>query len=327
MKHRYSMDGWCYRLRPVRISDAQFIIDVRLEDLQRNRFIHRISDNIEQQKQWLEQYFQREGDYYFVVENRFTAVPEGLIAFYNVIDGSAEWGRWVLKKGSLAAVESVYLLYRIAFEQAGLQELYCCTVAENTSVVSFHTSIGEKTREIRKNAFEIDGKRYDAVVQYADRAHFYEKIAPVLEKQGQIIAGRIRKRIGLGMEFHHIGIATQGIEKELPLYTLMEYKPESNIFEDPAQGVRGLFLAAEGQPRLELLENLPGSTTLDIPLKNGQKMYHTAYFVRDIEMALQVLKNQRGRILSPLKDSVFFGTRICFVMLPNMSLIELIEKT
>lgn len=186
MNHSYSMEGYGYLLRPIKCTDVAFIIEVRLEDLERNRFVHPISSDVSEQEAWLDRYFKRNGDYYFVVENQITKKREGLIAFYNEMDGKAEWGRWVLKKESLAAAASVYLLYRIAFEQVGLQELYCRTVADNTRVVSFHTHIGEKMRCRHKEIFEINGTKYDAVEQYSDRGNFYRKIFPLLEKRAQI---------------------------------------------------------------------------------------------------------------------------------------------
>lgn len=325
MKHHYSLEGYGYRLRPIKLSDAAFVIRIRREDLERNRYIHPISEDVAEQKAWLERYFERVDDYYFIVENRVTGMPEGLIAFYNAENGRAEWGRWVIQKGSLAAVESVYLLYRIAFEQAGLKELYCRTLAVNTPVVSFHTSIGEKTREIIKNSAIIYGEAFDTVEQFAGQEHFYREIAPLLEKQSQRIAHRNLKRELGEISFHHIGVATREIEKELPLYTLMGYEKESGIFEDHAQGIRGLFLIAKDQPRLELLENLVGSHTLDEPLMRGQKLYHTAYYVENIEKAVEVFSHSRAKMISPLKQSTYFGKRICFLMLPNMSLIELME--
>ena len=326
MKHRYSLEGYGYRLRPVRLSDASFIVQVRREDMERNRYIHQISDDVAAQERWLDAYFAREGDFYFVVENRVTGEPEGLIAFYGEADGRAEWGRWVIRKGSLAAAESVYLLYRIAFEQAGLRELYCRTLCENKAVVSVHTSMGELTRGIVKGSAILDGISYDAVEQYADREHFYTKIAPKLEAQARAVARRNLKCAVGGFDFHHIGVATRGIEKELPTYLLLGYQREDEPFTDPAQGIRGLFLTSEGQPRLELLENLEGSKTLDKPLEHGQKLYHMAYLVGDIERAIEVLAANRAKVIAPLKYSAYFGARICFLMLPNMGLIELIEE-
>lgn len=326
MKHKYSLDGFGYRLRPIKKTDAAFVVEVRLEDAARNRFIHTISNDVSAQEAWLEKYLEREGDYYFIVENRVTGQSEGLIAFYDEADGRAEWGRWVIKKGSLAAAESVYLLYRIAFEQVGLKELYCRTIADNVAVVSFHNSIGEKTRTVIQNAVELNDVHYDVVEQYSDPEHFYTQIAPKLEKQAQMIARRNRKQAVGDMTFHHVGVATKSIEKELPVYLLMGYEKEGEAFEDPAQGIRGLFITAKDQPRLELLENLPDSHTLDKPLANGQKFYHTAYYVNDIEAALEMFQKNRAKVISPLKESVYFGKRICFLMLPNMQMIELLEK-
>lgn len=326
MKHNFSMEGFAYRLRPIRLDDAQFIIDVRLEDAERNKYIHRISRDVSDQEAWLNRYFEREGDYYFVIENRLTGEREGLIGFYDAADGKAEWGRWVVKKGSLAAVESVDLVYRIAFEMAGLNELYCRTLELNSEVVSFHTSIGEQERQLLVDAFEIDGEKYNAVEQYADRDIFYNSIHPSLQKKCAMIFRRNMKSLVGRFQFHHIGVACRDIEKEFPMFSLLGYTRESAVFEDELQGVKGFFITAPEQPRLELMQDINGSGTLAPHIKNGNKMYHFAYTVSDIEKASEVLQRARGRVISPLKQSAYFGKRICFIMLPNMYLIELIEE-
>ncbi len=326
MKHNYTMDGFCYRLRPIKLSDAQFVVDTRLEDQERNRFIHRISPDVSLQEKWLEDYFQREGDCYFIVENRLTRNPEGLIAFYDICDGKAEWGRWVMRKDSLAASESVDLLYRIAFEKAGLSELYCRTLAENESVVSFHNSIGEHTRRVIPEAFELDGKQCDAIEQYADKDIFYSEIHPRLEKTCEMIFKRNFRSLVGKFEFHHIGVAVKDIEKELSVFSLLGYTKESGIFEDETQGIRGIFLTSKNQPRLELLMDINGSGTVAPYIQNGNKMYHFAYTVSDIEKAMDVFIKSRAQVISPLKKSTYFGKRICFLMLPNMYMIELVEE-
>lgn len=325
MKHTLKLEGFGFRLRPIRVEDAQFIIDVRLEDAERNQFIHTISTEVSEQEAWLNQYFLRDGDFYFVIENRITGEREGLIAFYDECDKSAEWGRWVLKKGSLSAAESVWLLYRIAFEQKGLKELYCRTVVDNTAVVSFHESIGELARTVHPGAFELSGQKYDAVEHYSDREHFYKVVAPTLERQAKIVLRRQMKQICGAFDFHHIGVATKNIEKELSTYLLLGYEKEDEVFQDDVQGIRGQFLISKSAPRLELLENLPGSHTLDKQLENNQKLYHIAYCVNDVEKAIEVFAKSRAKLLSPLKWSTYFRKRICFLMLPGMVMLELIE--
>ena len=53
MNHKCTLDGYCYRLRPVKVSDAEFIVKTRLEDAERNIFIHKISPDISLQEEWI----------------------------------------------------------------------------------------------------------------------------------------------------------------------------------------------------------------------------------------------------------------------------------
>ena len=326
MKHKCTLDGYCYRLRPVKLSDAEFIVKTRLEDAERNIYIHKISSDVSLQEEWIRNYLERDGDYYFIVENRFSNESEGLIAFYNVEGNKAEWGRWVIKKGSFAAAESVKLLYKIAFEQVGLDELYCDTIEDNKAVVSFHTSIGEKTREVIKDGVELNGTYYNAVIQYSDRKNFYEVVEPRLDNNAYMIYKRmLKQRVGT-LDFEHIGVAVKNIEKEMKNYLLLGYRQVSYIFEDNTQGIRGVFLAREGHPKLELLENLEGRDTVTKQLESGNKMYHRAYLTKNIEAAVELFKANKAKVISPMVMSTFYKTRICFMILPNMEMIELVEE-
>ena len=318
--------GYGYLLRPVKMEDAQFIIDVRLEDQERNQFIHKISSELKVQEQWIENYLSREKDYYFVIENVLTKEREGLIAIYDVADERAEWGRWVVKKGSMAAVESVNLLYKIAFEKLGLRELYSCTIEDNKAVVAFHDSIGQKTRRIIEKAVILEGKEYNVVEQFVDKEYYYSTVKQILEEKSEkIFLRNLKTKLGK-MEFHHIGVATENIEKEQHVFSMLGYRKENDSFEDLEQGVRGVFMIAKDQPRIELLENLEDRNTVTHFVEAGNKMYHFAYIVENIEKAISILSNCRIRIISPLKVSTYFKNRICFLVLPNKFMIELIEK-
>ena len=142
-----------------------------------------------------------------------------------------------------------------------------------------------------------------------------------MDKTQQIITNNILDTL----QFHHIGVAAQNIAKEVPSYQILGYKCEEEFFEDPQQGIRGLFLRADDAPTLEVLENLEGSHTLDSWLNRGQKFYHVAYCVEDIEAVLEALKKEHARVISPLKESTYFHKKICFLMLPNRQIVELIE--
>lgn len=128
------------------------------------------------------------------------------------------------------------------------------------------------------------------------------------------------------LEFHHTGVACDAIAADEPAYIAMGFVPEGPAFEDPLQGVRGRFLSGTGT-RIELLEDLPGATTLAPWRKAGVRLYHQGYLTADIESALERLRAARGILLRPPLPAVAFeGRRVAFVMLPGMLCVELIER-
>lgn len=82
----------------VEIGDADFIIKVRTGYAERSKYVHAISSDISVQQSSIKDYYTREGDYYFVIENQLTDQREGLISIYNFDSEKkiAEWGRWIV---------------------------------------------------------------------------------------------------------------------------------------------------------------------------------------------------------------------------------------
>lgn len=325
MKHNIRISGYSYRLRPVELADAQFIVDTRLEDEKKSQYVHKISPDVNLQINWLNNYFEREGDYYFIVENLFTKEKEGLISIYDVNGDIAEWGRWVFKRGSLGALESVNLIYKVAFEKLGLNELYTRTVEDNTTVVNFHKSINAKYRTLLKDEFELEGKKYNAVEQYVDKEYYFSTLENFLDIRCQKLFERNMKNAVGSFKFHHYGIACKNIDIQCNEYK--NYK-KSDYFEDEFQGVKGLFMVSDYKlPTLELLENLDNSNTVTPYLTENSKIYHSGYLVENIEKAHTFLVEILGaKIISDFKQSVYFKKRICFLILKNKKMIELIEE-
>lgn len=325
MNHNIIIDGASYRIRPVKFSDAQFIVDIRLADAERNKFINRISADISVQERWINNYLERTDDYYFVVENLFTGKPEGLIGIYDIANGRGEWGRWVIDKTSLAAIESVDLMFKASFEHLGLSEVYCRTIANNHSVVSFHDSLNELRRDVIKKYVCLDDVWFDVVEHYVPKEYYYDCLRDNLEVKALTIYKRnIRKYFG-ELEFHHIGVATSNIEKEFGCYRSLGYRREDKCFVDEVQGIKGQFIISDNGPRLELLENLPGRDTLTKWLDANIKNYHFAYKVKNFDFMIESFRHKRIRALTKPEVSVYFKKRICFFVLPNKFIIELIE--
>jgi RimJ/RimL family protein N-acetyltransferase len=193
MRHDLRIDGYGFRLRPVCDSDAPFIVRLR-SDTTLNRFIHASSPRLDDQLEWLAKYYDRPGDYYFAVEALAGGASEGVVSLYDIHprESCAEWGRWILDHGSLAAVESAWLTYRVAFEQVGLQEVYCRTVTDNASVVSFHDSCGITDRRLLPGFFELAGQRLDAIEHRVHRTE-WAVIAPRMARLAQFTAQRLSR--------------------------------------------------------------------------------------------------------------------------------------
>lgn len=129
-----------------------------------------------------------------------------------------------------------------------------------------------------------------------------------------------------GLTFHHIGVACRDLDREQAGYALLGYVPEGPDFEDPVQGVRGRFLVAEGQPRVELLVNLEGSATLDPWLAGPARVYQQAFTTPAFDETVERFTAAGARVVSPPVPAVAFGgRRICFVMLRTMTLVEVVE--
>lgn len=128
------------------------------------------------------------------------------------------------------------------------------------------------------------------------------------------------------LTFHHLGIATKSIANELPFYEILGYRKVSDLFSDQAQGICGQFIINpdNGSPMLELLENNGKSGPLDTCLQKGIKIYHMAYSSDRLEQDLEYLTEKGAKIISPLKKGDFFS-KVCFMMLKNGQLIEVVE--
>ena len=157
------------------------------------RFLHATSQRLSDQLAWFAQYYKRHGDYYFVVERQSTGNAEGLISIYDINPEEAcgEWGRWIIRPGSLAAIESAWLIYRCCFEMLGLERVYCRTVAENKAAVSFQDSCGITDRRVLPGHFQINGVLFDAIEHRVSRQTWPE-VGAYLARLSQMTARRLQ---------------------------------------------------------------------------------------------------------------------------------------
>jgi methylmalonyl-CoA/ethylmalonyl-CoA epimerase len=129
----------------------------------------------------------------------------------------------------------------------------------------------------------------------------------------------------MSLSFHHVGVACRDLQSEMQRLAPLGYRQEESFFVDETQGVEGAFLVGGG-PRLEILRPLTSDGVLSPWLKCGTKLYHLAYAVGlDMQSELLILRAQGAKqVVAPVPAVAFGGADICFLMMPNMLLVELI---
>ncbi|MBC5827009.1 MAG: VOC family protein [Candidatus Eremiobacteraeota bacterium] len=129
-----------------------------------------------------------------------------------------------------------------------------------------------------------------------------------------------------GLSFHHIGVACRDLDTEERAFATLGYRRETPEFFDPIQGIRGRFLVGGG-PQLELLRNNTEPGVLSIWLKKGVRFYHLAYETNDlIRQASALVQLGAKEVTAPVPAVAYGGRLICFHMLPNLTLVELISR-
>lgn len=161
MRHTLQAEGFNVRLRPVRMEDAAFIVWLRNLEHVRGR-VGDTALNVAGQEAWLQKYFERDGDYYFVAETP-SGIPVGTHGIYDLANGSAEKGRQAVRPEVMAGVTLAILATDIGFEKLGLREIRSNTVSTNQNVISLHRKSGFKQVGVLRDHQFIDGKPVDLI--------------------------------------------------------------------------------------------------------------------------------------------------------------------
>jgi RimJ/RimL family protein N-acetyltransferase len=161
MQHTLQAEVFGVRLRPVRMEDAAFIVWLRNQDYVKGRVGDSATD-VSSQQAWLETYFMREGDYYFIVETS-GGIPVGTYGIYDVANGTAESGRWIIRPGVPAAVASGMAMFDTAFNTLALREVRGRTVASNQAVLSINRKFGFRQVRVEPAGQIIGGQAIDMV--------------------------------------------------------------------------------------------------------------------------------------------------------------------
>lgn len=141
MVYEQLIQGHFISLRSVEENDAEIILKWRIDE-NISKYLNKVDNDIEKQKNWIREQRSREGDYYFlIIDNEKN--PVGTISLYNIDYEKKEglFGRWICLS-PIFAVESVILIHELGFECLSLNRIISKTVSNNIPVINFHKRFG-----------------------------------------------------------------------------------------------------------------------------------------------------------------------------------------
>ena len=161
MKKHYSKSMFNIRIRPATLDDAEFLLSLRTHP-ELSRFLGTVKNCIDSQVQWMESYLKKDDDFLFLIESD-SGTPMGSIGIYGFEKSqtqglSAEWGRWVILPEYNIGPISSFLLFSIAFDEIGLDEVWCRTIRDNPKVIRFHNSYAAQ-RKLHPGFILLDNKK------------------------------------------------------------------------------------------------------------------------------------------------------------------------
>jgi RimJ/RimL family protein N-acetyltransferase len=190
MEHNLQAEGFSIRLRPVRLADAAFIVWLRGQEHAKGKVGDSARDTLTQEN-WLGAYFNRPGDYYFIIET-VGGISVGTYGIYDVTGNSAESGRWITHPEVPAAIPSAIVAFEIAFDRLGLDELRVKTVSTNHSVLSLNRKFGFRQTRVEPAAQIIGGRPVDQI-HFLLQKQDWPKVRPGLLPLARLAETQVRE--------------------------------------------------------------------------------------------------------------------------------------
>lgn len=129
--------------RDATVEDAAFILSLRTDE-KKSRYLSATSNDINEQRAWLENYAAVDDQAYFIIEYQGETI--GTVRLYDARQNSFCWGSWILKDGrpTQAAMESALMVYAYAVDYLGFQAVHFDVRKGNERVWQFHERFGAR---------------------------------------------------------------------------------------------------------------------------------------------------------------------------------------
>lgn len=135
----FNIERYGLQVRLVTEDDAEFIVRLRT-DVKHSRFINKIDESVEKQRNWILEYKERESkgiEYYFVFS--MNENPIGVYRLYNISNNMFVCGSWVFSSSAPAGAGILGCIIgrEIAYEDLELERCFTDVVKENISSLKF----------------------------------------------------------------------------------------------------------------------------------------------------------------------------------------------
>ena len=130
---------------------------------------------------------------------------------------------------------------------------------------------------------------------------------------------------GVGMRFHHVGVAVKSIEAALEYYLdVFGFRQVSQPVDVSPEHVRVCFIEIDPGVRVELVEGVgEASPVAGLLERTGAGTYHICYEVDDLDAAIKRLRSRR--CLPFKRFEMPEHGRFAFLLTPDRQLFELCE--
>jgi RimJ/RimL family protein N-acetyltransferase len=133
------VDGNVTRFEKITTKDAEIVCYLRNKN---NRFLSSQNNTTtSEQKNWIDKNLKNSDNYYFKIIEKESEKIVGTISLYDIKNYEAEFGRYICEN-PMNAIESEFLILKFAFENLGLNRIYCRTMKENVKVWNQHYKYG-----------------------------------------------------------------------------------------------------------------------------------------------------------------------------------------
>ena len=152
-------------LRPLRVDDAELTLAWRQGD--RTTFLNRGAETVFEQRAWIES--RPDNELNFVIELR-SGLPVGMISLIDIdmVHLRAEPARFLIGepeavRGVPVAVESMKLLYQLAFDNLKLQRIHGMVASDNVLMIKWQKFLGMQEEGRLRRHYLLGGAFQDAI--------------------------------------------------------------------------------------------------------------------------------------------------------------------